>query len=83
MSKAVMVSVESRGDKLRVVFDDLIQDTGALYRKEVLYTFKEYDLKSFEELEFDEQDVKDLGYALLARLHAFYEFEKQKNLVNR
>lgn len=34
-------------------------------------TLKEIDEKRFDRMEFDEKDLADFGYYILARLHAF------------
>jgi len=74
--RAVMVGLErSTSTKLRITLDDLIQisDKPSKWIKDVLITFKEYDNSVFEELDFNEKDLADFGYSIIARLYAFYK----------
>lgn len=74
--RAVIVSIEKcRDDRLKITLDDLIQSSNSplAWTKDVLFTFKEYDIKTFEELDFDDKELADFGYSIIARLYAFYK----------
>lgn len=77
--RAVMVSLEkSKEGKLKLILDDLVQAKGkpTEWTKDVLITFKECDIKTFEKLEFSDKELADFGYYIIARLHAFYELDE-------
>jgi len=78
--RAVMVSVDRVDDGvIRISLDDLIQSGPiAGWRKDVPYTHKEYDEKDFESLKFDEKELADFGYSIIARLHAFQKQNKTR-----
>ncbi len=72
--RALLVSLEkTENDSIKVSLDDLIQKADSKWIQDVLYTFKEYDVSSFEELDFDEKELADFGYSIMARLYAFYK----------
>lgn len=74
--RAVMVGLEKTSQgTMKICLDDLIESSNdpKNWNKDVLYTFKEYDIKTFEELDFSEKELADFGYSIIARLFAFYE----------
>lgn len=74
--RAVIVSLEqTRDGKFKLNLDDLIQSNTDVnkWSKDVHITFKEYEHETFEELEFDEKELADFGYYIIARLHAFFK----------
>lgn len=62
-------------DTLKITLDDLVQsnDVPSKWIKDVLITFKEYDVRTFEELDFSDKELADFGYGIIARLYAFYK----------
>lgn len=75
MSKrSLMISLQQvNEDIVKIVLDDLIRLDETKILKDVLYTCKEYDLNDFQNLNFDEKELADFGYSIIARLAAFYE----------
>jgi hypothetical protein len=73
--RAVIVSLEKvENGVVRISLDDLVQSNdAALWAKDILYTSKEYDSEVFENLEFDDKELADFGYSIIARLYAFYK----------
>jgi hypothetical protein len=73
--RAVIVSLEKVGkETVRISLDDIVQSNDAtLWAKDVLYTSKEYNTEMFENLEFDDKELADFGYSIIARLYAFYK----------
>jgi hypothetical protein len=74
--RAVIVGLEKNdGGNLRITLDDLIQqDSGSSkWIKDDFITFKEYDVQTFEELDFNDKDLADFGYMIISRLFAFYK----------
>lgn len=72
--RAVLVRLAIQQDSVRLNLDDLeefhTQGSGAWQQRESI-TFKDFDLQKFDQLSFDEQELADFGYYVLARLHAF------------
>lgn len=72
--KAIIVRLtKEESGKFRVNLDDLVQGSNNNWMEDAPYTFKDYDKANFEELEFDEKELADFGYSILARLYAFYK----------
>jgi len=74
--RAVIVGLEKTKDGcLRITLDDLIQQDVELSKwiKDEVITFKEYDINSFDELNFDDKELADFGYMIISRLYAFYK----------
>lgn len=74
--RAVIVGLEQvKEGKLKLTLDDLVQsnDESSRWIKDVLITFKEYDIRTFEELDFNDKELADFGYSIIARLYAFYK----------
>jgi hypothetical protein len=73
--RAVKVSLEkAESGVIRISLDDIVQSTdGASWIKDILYSSKEYDSEVFENLEFDDKELSDFGYSIIARLYAFYK----------
>ncbi|WP_187804286.1 hypothetical protein [Aquipseudomonas alcaligenes] len=76
--KAVLVRlIEEDPGTLRVCLDDLNQQGGKTWSQDALYTFKDYDKAQFESLVFDEKELADFGYSIIARLYAFHTHSKK------
>jgi DUF971 family protein len=73
--RAVIVSLEKVGNRaVRISLDDIVQSNDTtLWAKDVLYTCKEYDSEVFENLEFDDKELADFGYSIIARLYTFFK----------
>lgn len=73
--RAVKISLEKiEGGTVRMNLVDIVQSTDATsWTEDVLYSFKEYDSEVFENLEFDDKELADFGYSIIARLYAFYK----------
>lgn len=73
--RAVKVSLEkTESGVFRISLDDIVQSVDAtLWTKDILYSVKEYDSEVFENLEFDDKELADFGYSIIARLYAFYK----------
>lgn len=73
--RAVIVGLEKTGNgQLRITLDDLVQSKEpSTWTKDVSITFKDYENETFDELNFDEKELADFGYYIIARLHAFYK----------
>ena len=74
--RAVIVGLEKVEDgKLKVTVDDLVQsiDEPSTWIKDVLITFKEYDARAFESMDFSDKELADFGCSIIARLYAFYK----------
>lgn len=71
--RAVLISLVKEGGAYRVCLDDAKRQD-QLARQwvvDVHYTNKLISGGVFENLEFDEKELTDFGYAIMARLHAF------------
>lgn len=74
--RSVIVSLERNSNaELKIRLDDLIQsdEDANKWIRDVIYTSKSYDVSTFENLDFDEKEMADFGYSIIARLHAFYK----------
>ena len=74
--RGVLVCINNVGDgKLQLTLDDIKRETvdGSKWLLDVFITSKEYDENQFKDLKFDEKELADFGYYILARLHAFFE----------
>lgn len=71
--RAILVSVEKINDgKINLCLDDVIKEQDKKWSHAISYTKKELSLHDLEQLDFDEKELADFGYAILARLHAFH-----------
>lgn len=72
--RAVLVSITKEDGGLRLCLDDAKQkshtDHGVWIQREH-YTSKIISEDVFDSLSFDDKELADFGYAILARLHAF------------
>lgn len=68
-----MVSVEHDGEGFRLRLDDATCDTGSstLWTQSDHVTNKHLSVEAFQNMKFDEKELADLGYYILARLGAF------------
>lgn len=59
--------------RLLLSLDDLeeLQQPSKTWRQREPFTFKEIDEMKFDRLEFEEKELADFGYYILARLRAF------------
>ncbi len=74
--RAVLVSLEkTQKGKIKISLDDLIQsDVDPLkWIKDVPITSKEYNTEMLEALEFNNEELSEFGYYIIARLYAFYK----------
>ncbi len=71
--QAVLVSITKEGDEFILRLDDVEHQGGQpmTWLQMEHFTSKLIPGRFFEELEFDEKDLADFGYSILARLHAF------------
>lgn len=72
--RGVIVTLSPESDGVRVSLDD-VQHLGSgpsgSWEQREHYTSKVIQENSFDELSFDEKELADFGYAILARLYAF------------
>jgi hypothetical protein len=73
--RAVLVSIKREGDEFRVSLDDVEFQSlrPATWKQKDHVTSKLIAVKALEDLVFNEKELANLGYYILARLHAFKE----------
>lgn len=74
--RGVLVCIDTVDDgNLRITLDDIKRETddGSKWSLDVFITSKDYNENIFKDLKFDEKELADFGYYIIARLHAFYE----------
>ena len=67
----VLSLVESTPGKLRLVADDVKNESGSecgLWSHHVLYTFRDYDASAIEYQKLSDKELADFGFAILVRL---------------
>jgi hypothetical protein len=71
--RAVLVSLVEHDGALRLSLDDVVLQGGlpALWKQSDHYTSKPITDVELDDLKFDEKELADFGYHILARLHAF------------
>lgn len=71
--RAVLVSVDRAADRIRLRLDDVVSkdEKSAEWKRVDVFTWKDLEEKSLDELEFDEKELADFGYTIIARLYAF------------
>lgn len=72
--RGVIVTLSADEDGVRVSLDDVQYLSGAplgSWEQCEHYTSKVIQENTFDELTFDEKELADFGYAILARLYAF------------
>lgn len=71
--RGVLVSLTSERGGLRLNLHDAVRDghDPGLWRRAELITFQDMDEKEFVNVEFDEKELADFAYYVLARIHAF------------
>lgn len=74
-NRAVMVRLVMKSEGLALSLDDIAQRDGDgaawLLREHV--THKVLEQSSFDPMSFDDKELADFGFHILARLHAFHE----------
>ena len=73
-NRGVLVCASTSDDgAMRISLDDVVRtgNDSAGWAVDCLYTFKDYDAKRFDALDFDEKELAAFGYSILARLYAF------------
>lgn len=73
--RAVLVSLAKEGNQYSLQLDDVESqlDQPAEWRQEEHITSQLISTNAIEKMEFDEKFLADLGYYILARIHAFRE----------
>jgi hypothetical protein len=72
--RAVMVNAEkNQAGDICIRLDDLVSKGACEWRQDVIFTSKDFDLDTFENLAFEEKEMADFGYAIMTRLFAFYK----------
>ena len=78
----VICSILEMGDgKSRVILDDVSNSSSneqGPWSHEVIYTQKDYDSKSLQELELSEEEYAAFGHAIFARLCAMQQHPYNK-----
>ena len=71
--RALLVSITNADGVLRVDLDDVVcgDGSGHAWEKNVHVTNKSISIENFERLSFEEKDLADFGYFIMARLHAY------------
>ncbi|MBB1060045.1 hypothetical protein [Marilutibacter spongiae] len=71
--RGVLVRLTAQEKGLFLNLDDLeeLQSQSKTWQQREPFTVKEIDEQKFERMEFDEKELADFGYYILARLHAF------------
>lgn len=70
--RAVLVSVETESGGLRIRLDDVTCDLAAgTWVQKDHFTNKLVPEDAFERMAFDDKELADFGYSILARLSAF------------
>jgi len=71
----LVCAAKSENGLMRITLDDVKResDDGSHWNVDCFVTSKEYDERQFDKLDFDEKELADFGYYILARLHAFKE----------
>lgn len=76
--RAVLVSFVTKEDGTHLSLDDVVCSDAAkkIWREDLYYTSKPLTVEDLRKLEFDEKELADFGYHILARLAAFAETNK-------
>ena len=77
--RALLVSVTKTDDEsMRISMDDVLRSDaeGSTWKFECLFTSKVYDESDFDNLTFDEKELAEIGYNILARLCAFKKLDE-------
>lgn len=71
--RAVLVTLAEDGDRFRINLDDAEcrEPSSKIWERMVHITNKSFSVEMFENLLFDEKELADFGYYIMARLHAF------------
>ncbi|MCB1591828.1 MAG: hypothetical protein KDI90_05190 [Alphaproteobacteria bacterium] len=71
--RAVLISIVNENGKFRIKLDDVAYQEGSppTWTQKEHYTSKLLPEGAFEELNFEEKELADFGYSILARLAAF------------
>ncbi len=73
--RAVMVRLVKKSEGLALSLDDIAQRDGddEVWQRREHFTHKVLEQSSFDPMSFDDKELADFGYFILARLHAFHE----------
>lgn len=67
----VLTSLKQEGEGYRLILDDVEGDAkDGEWRKRTLFTWKDIPKTKFDELSFDDKELAQFGFAVLARLKA-------------
>ncbi|MET7143449.1 hypothetical protein M3S04_17555 [Xanthomonas sp. PPL139] len=71
--RALLISIFDNDDSLRVDLDDVVSDGtfGEIWKKKEHVTNKDISVGEFDSLSFDEKELADFGYFVMARLYAY------------
>ena len=71
--RALVVSLVKHKGEMRLSLDDVELQGGAttIWKQSDHFTSKPIGEAEFDDLKFDEKELADFGYHILARLHAF------------
>lgn len=71
--RGILVSFDAKGGETHLCLDDLLCSDAnrSTWKRDVSYTSKPITIEQLRNLEFDEQELADFGYHILARLSAF------------
>jgi len=75
---AILVSFVTKDGATHLSLDDAqcVGDDGQAWRRDAHYTSKPITVEELQSLEFDEKELADFGYHILARLAAFAKASK-------
>lgn len=73
LKRGVLVRLTLQDARLFLNLDDVeeLQPPSKTWRQREPFTLKEIDEAKLDRLEFEEKELADFGYYVLARLHAF------------
>jgi hypothetical protein len=70
--RAVLVSLDlTKSGIVRLNLDDVLQENSTTWKNSALFTFNNYDENTFDILEFDDKELAEIGFNVVARLHVF------------
>lgn len=74
-TRAVMVRLLMKGESLAISLDDVEQGVGdgRVWQRREHFTHKVLEEKIFEPTAFEDKELADFGYFIMARLSAFQE----------
>ncbi|WP_131721586.1 hypothetical protein [Xanthomonas sp. NCPPB 1128] len=71
--RALLISIIDNNGSLRVDLDDVVNNGGPdeVWKKKEHVTNKDISADDFDGLSFDEKELADFGYFVMARLYAY------------